>query len=55
MMAIRPGESTVLHNGQLYAYLDASKGGERWRVLAPTRYEAAVELMVQLGWDLEDG
>ena len=29
------------------------KAGERWVVHAQSRYEASVELMIMLGWDLE--
>ena len=49
------GETGVLIRGEMYTKVDASKGDERWVVAAPTRYEATVELMQQLGWDLEDG
>jgi hypothetical protein len=40
--------------GTVYS-IDASKDGQRWQAVKPTRYEAAVDLMVQLGWDLMDG
>jgi len=33
--------------------IDATKDGESWVVTAPSRYEAAAELMIMLGWDLE--
>jgi len=49
------GEVRVLIRGEMYAKVDASKGNERWTVVAPTRYEVPIELMQQLGWDLEDG
>ena len=49
------GESVILHKGTLCTHIDASKDGERWSVIAPNRYTAAVELMDQLGWDFEDG
>ena len=34
--------------------MEASRDGERWVVVAEDRYEALVELMEQLGWDLMD-
>ena len=48
------GESRILdpHSGLVWV-VDASKDGERWVVHAESRYEAAVELMIKLGWDLE--
>ena len=49
------GETTVLIRRKQYTHISASKGGERWAVIAPTRYEAVAELMEQLGWDLADG
>ena len=49
------GEAYLVTDGRFCAYVDASKNGHRWRVLAPTRYEAVTELMLQKGWDLEDG
>lgn len=51
------GEAPVYYpNREILLYhVDASKDGERWVVTAPTRYEATVELMEQLGWDLMDG
>ena len=33
--------------------LDASKDGQRWVVHAQSRFDAAVELMIMLGWDLD--
>ncbi len=38
---------TVWHRRQLCGYVEASKGGERWRVIAPTQYQAVLELMLQ--------
>jgi|GEM_PF-3115163 len=35
-------------------YVDASKDGHRWRVIAPTRYETVFLLMDKLGWDVEE-
>ena len=49
------GEMQVVHHGMPAYWFDAAKDGERWRVIAPTRCHAICELMVQLGWDLEDG
>ena len=37
---------------QACACVDASKNGQWWRVVADTRYDAVIELMDQLGWDL---
>ena len=49
------GEVNVIHHGKPCFCLDASKGEERWRIIADTRYDAFIELMQQLGWDLMDG
>ena len=43
------GEAIVIHEGESCAYLDAAKGEHRYRVIAPDRYLAVVELMEQLG------
>ena len=53
------GETVVLslddgHPCQVANAVDA-KTGESFTVMAPTRYEAAVELAEQVGFDLEDG
>ena len=48
------GEATAFDSRcGLVWIIDASKDGECWVVTAPSRYEAAVELMIMLGWDLE--
>ena len=39
------GEVKVMLRGKLCFCLDASKGDERWRVVADSRYGAVVELM----------
>ena len=44
------GEATILYRGKLCAYVDTSKNGERWRVIADNRLDAVVELMEMLGW-----
>ena len=49
------GEVSVMLRGKPCFCLDASKGDERWRIVADTRYDAVIELMEQLGWDLIDG
>lgn len=45
----------LTEDGNSVCGLDASKNGHRWQSVKPTRYEAAVDLMIQLGWDLMDG
>ena len=49
------GETAIIGRYGLQVHMDASKGGERWAVIAPTCYEAAATLMEQLGGDLMDG
>ncbi len=53
------GETVVLsledgHPRQVANAVDA-KTGESFTVMAPTMYEAAAELAVQVGFDLRDG
>ena len=45
----------VLPGRRVAGCVDASKDGQRWRVIGPDMYRATLELMLQLGWDLEDG
>ena len=49
------GETSIMHDDQLCACIDASKDDHRWCIIASDQYAAVVELMLQLGWDLEDG
>ena len=49
------GEMSIIHRGRQCAYIDAYRKGQRWVVMADSRYEAACELMLQLGRDLMDG
>ena len=44
----------ILPGRQVAGCGDASKDGQRWAVIAPDMYRAVLELMLQLGWDLED-
>jgi len=46
------GKATLLRRGRLCSYIDASKDGERWRVIADNRLDAVVKLMEMLGLDL---
>jgi len=45
-----------LDTGELVAHVNAihPKTMESWSVIAPTEYQAAVELAVQLGFELEE-
>ena len=49
------GEVGIICHGKLCACVDVFKDGHWWRVVADTRYDAVIELMEQLGWDLMDG
>ena len=52
------GEGVYLtgdENGDIVYSFDASKNGRRYQSVKPTRYEAAIDLMSQLGWNLMDG
>ena len=39
------GEASVFQDRQCLAYIDASKGNERWIVIASDRHEAVCELL----------
>ena len=51
------GEATAFDSrcGLVWVKDASNQSEERWVVHAESRYEAAVELMIMLGWDLEDG
>ena len=49
------GEMSIFYDGRQCAYVDAYRNGERWVVIADNRYDAACELIQQLGWELMDG
>ncbi len=52
-----PGTQTAPLDGQIRSLVNAvdAKTGESFTVMAPTMYEAAVELAEQVGFDLRDG
>ena len=48
------GKTSLIRRGQLCAHVSAAKHGEKWIVIAPDKYTAAIEIMAMLGWDLAE-